>query len=107
MHTYLRPSLSMPNLVLVFEVDHHLVFTRKFPRQHAAVGGGDLLRRGDVAHLLQHGTGRLFDAVDELDDELVRNPFVVLVQIHAIVEEDVSYNNNITTRVYDVTLHTS
>ena len=33
--------------------------------------------------------GGVLDAVDELNDELVGDPLVVVIQVHAVVEEDV------------------
>ena len=82
----------MADLVLVFQVHDHVVSAGQRPLEHASVRRGDLDWRLDVAHLLQHGAGRLLNAINELDHELVRNPLVVLVQVHAVVEEDVRCN---------------
>ena len=37
--------------------------------------------------------GGVLDAVDELNDELVGDPLVFVVQVHAVVEEDVCCKN--------------
>lgn len=94
--TYLAPTLSVPNLGLVFEVSNHLRLSWQSPDKPSSVRCRILLGWTQSDGGFMYVSGRFVDGFDQQFHESVDLVFIVIVvtDFKSVIEEDMSWNKN-------------